>query len=111
VPVVESRSPLWELGDEMPVATGLATDKREVLVTTALDAIPDSRHEHPGESHWPLVMAIAIGVTFIGAVWTPWAYVIGFLISTIAFAGWGWPRGTKPDDEVTVGRVHGGELR
>ena len=28
VPVVQGRAPLWESGDEMPVATGLATDKR-----------------------------------------------------------------------------------
>ena len=105
LPVVTGRSPLWEAGDELPVATGLATDKREVLITTALDAVPDSRHEHPGESHWPLVMAIAVGVTFIGAVWTPWAYVIGFAISAIAFAGWGWPRGTKPKHQVTPGRI------
>jgi cytochrome c oxidase subunit I+III len=103
VPVVEGRAPLWEAGDELPVATGLATDRREVLITTALDAIPDNRHEHPGESHWPLVMAIAIAVTFIGAVWTPWAYVIGFAMSAVAFGGWGWPRGTHPEDQVTSG--------
>ena len=105
VPVVQGRAPLWESGDEMPVATGLATDKREVLVTTALDAEPDNRHEHPGESHWPLVMAVAIGVTFIGAVFTPWAYVIGFAMATVAFAGWAWPRGTKPEDEIDPGRL------
>jgi cytochrome c oxidase subunit 1 len=105
VPVVQGRSPLWESGDEMPVATGLATDKREVLITTALDAEPDSRHEHPGESHWPLAMAIAVGVTFIGAIFTPWAYVVGFALSAIAFAGWGWPRGTKPEHEIEPGRL------
>jgi cytochrome c oxidase subunit I+III len=111
VPIVEGRSPLWEAGEELPVATGLATDKREVLITTALDAIPDNRHEHPGESHWPLVMAIAIGVTFIGAVWTPWAYVIGFLFNMVAFAGWGWPRGTDPDHQITRGILPRSEAR
>jgi cytochrome c oxidase subunit 1 len=105
VPVVQGRSPLWESGDEMPVATGLATDRREVLVTTALDAEPDNRHEHPGESHWPLVMALAVGVTFIGAVFTPWAYVVGFALSIVAFAGWGWPRGTKPEQEIASGPI------
>ena len=111
VPVVESRSPMWESGDELPVATGLATDKREVLVTTALDAIPDNRHEYPGNSHWPLAMAIAIGVTFIGAVWTPWAYVFGFALSIIAFAGWAWPRGTNPEDQITDGILPRSEAR
>ena len=104
VPVVQGRAPLWESGEELPVATGLATDRREVLITSALDAEPDSRHEHPGESHWPLVMAIAVGVTFIGAVFTPWAYVVGFAFSAAAFAGWGWPRGTRPEDEIVSGR-------
>jgi len=111
VPVVEGRAPLWEAGEELPVATGLATDRREVLITTALDAIPDNRHEHPGESHWPLVMAIAVGVTFIGAVWTPWAYVVGFAMSAVAFGGWGWPRGEHPADQVTDGVLPRSEAR
>ena len=81
------------------MATGLRTDRPEVLVTTAIDAEPDNRHEHPSESIWPLVMAAAIGVTFIGAIFTPWAYVIGFIFAGIAFAGWAWPRGTKPEDQ------------
>jgi cytochrome c oxidase subunit 1 len=105
VPVVQGRSPLWESGDEMPVATGLATDRREVLVTTALDAEPDNRHEHPGESHWPLVMALAVGVTFIGAIFTPWAYVVGFALSAIAFAGWGWPHGADPEHQIASRRI------
>ena len=35
-------------------STGLRTDVREVLVTTMLDAEPDSRHRHPVPSIWPL---------------------------------------------------------
>jgi cytochrome c oxidase subunit 1 len=103
IPVVESRSPLWEPSDELPVTTGLRTDRREALITTALDALPDSRHDMPGESIWPLIMALAVGVTFIGAVFTPWAYVVGFVLGVIAFGGWGWPRGTRPEDEVSTG--------
>jgi len=106
IPAVESRSPLWEPAEHgLPVVTGLRTDRREYLVTTALDAVPDSRHDLPEESIWPLVMALAIGVTFIGAVFTPWGYVVGFAFSVVAFAGWGWPRGTKPEDQVTRGRL------
>jgi cytochrome c oxidase subunit 1 len=97
IPVVESRTPLWS-STELPVATGLSTNRREVLVTTAIDAEPDNRHEHPSESIWPLAMAVAIAVTFIGAVFTPWAYVVGFALAAIAFAGWAWPRGVKPED-------------
>jgi cytochrome c oxidase subunit 1 len=111
LPVVSGRAPLWDAGDELPVATGLATDRREVLVTTALDAVPDSRHEHPSESHWPLVMALAVGVTFIGAVWTPWAYVVGFVLASIAFAGWGWPHATDSHGQVPPGRLRETEAR
>jgi cytochrome c oxidase subunit 1 len=102
VPAVDSRTPLWaasERGDR-PVVTGLRTDRREYLCTTALDAVPDSRHELPEESYWPLAMAIAVGVTFIGAVWRFYMYGVGFALGVIAFAGWAWPRGTKPEDVV-----------
>jgi cytochrome c oxidase subunit 1 len=104
IPVVESRSPLWEEAAELKVADGLRTDRREFLCTSLLDAVPDSRHEIPDESWWPLAMAVAMAATFIGAVFTPWAYVVGFLLAMIAFAGWAWPRGENPDRIVTVDR-------
>jgi cytochrome c oxidase subunit 1 len=105
VPVVEGRTPLWDSPGAIPVVDGLRTDRREVLVTTALDAVPDSRHELPSESIWPFVMAVAVAVTFIGAIYTPWAYVVGFAFGCVAFAGWGWPRGGHPEDQVTRGRL------
>jgi cytochrome c oxidase subunit I+III len=111
IPVVEGRFPLWNPAGELPVATGLRSDRREYLVTSALDALPDNRHEMPGPSHWPLAMALAVGVTFIGAIFTPWAYVVGFVLLTIAFAGWGWPRGTKSEDRITPGRLPATEAR
>ena len=46
--------------------------------------------------------ASALGPTVF---YTPWAYVVGFVLATVAFAGWGWPRGTKPEDQVTRGRL------
>jgi cytochrome c oxidase subunit 1 len=105
VPVVEGRSPMWEEADELPIAEGLATHKREMLVTTALDAVPDSRHDLPAESIWPFVMAVAVAITFIIAIYTPWAYPAGFAVGVIAFAGWAWPRGEHPRKQVTAGRL------
>jgi cytochrome c oxidase subunit 1 len=105
IPVVEGRFPLWEWGAEIPVVTGLRRDRREFLVTSALDAVPDSRHDMPGESYWPLAMAVAVAVTFISAVFTPWGYVVGFVLAMIAFAGWAWPRGTHPEEQVARGRL------
>jgi hypothetical protein len=54
---------------------------------------------------WPLVMALAVTFTFVVAIYTPWAYPIGFALGIIAFAGWGWPRGEHPKKQVTAGRV------
>jgi cytochrome c oxidase subunit I+III len=106
IPIVDGRSPLWIAGAEMAVATGLRSDRREILVTTALDAIPDNRHDHPSESIWPLLMALAIAVTFISAIFTPWGYVYGFTLTMLCFAGWAWPRGTKPEETVKPSPLH-----
>jgi cytochrome c oxidase subunit I+III len=104
IPVVESRAPLWDDTDELKVAVGLRCDRREFLCTTVLDALPDSRHEMPTESYWPLLMGIAMALTFIGAVFTPWAYLGGFVVAMAAFAGWAWPRGENPERMVTLDR-------
>jgi cytochrome c oxidase subunit 1 len=96
---------MWEEHEEFPVAEGLATDKREMLITTALDAVPDSRHDLPGESIWPFLMAVAVAFTFIVAIYTPWAYPIGFAMGIVTFAGWGWPRGGHPKKQMSAGRV------
>ncbi|HEX2780413.1 MAG TPA: cytochrome c oxidase subunit I [Gemmatimonadaceae bacterium] len=93
IPVVESGAPLWDHPAELPVVTGLRTDRREVLLTTALDAVPDARHAHPGDSIWPFMLAVAIGIFFITLIFTPWGFVIGTVLSMIAFGIWAWPRG------------------
>jgi hypothetical protein len=51
------------------------------------------------------MMALAVAVTFIGAVFTPWAYVVGLVLGCAAFAGWGWPRNADPEEIVADGRV------
>jgi cytochrome c oxidase subunit I len=104
IPVCESRTPLWrgngELVEEIPVATGLRPDRRELLITSALEAVPDNRHKHPKETISPLLFALAMGVTFIGAIFTPWGYVVGFALATLAFGAWAWPRGEHDDTVV-----------
>src|SRR5581483_11043874 len=39
-PVVANRHPLWDTSVELPVVTGLRSDRREVLITTTFDAEP-----------------------------------------------------------------------
>jgi cytochrome c oxidase subunit 1 len=98
LPVVQGGYPLWESGGEMPVVTGMGTDRPEVLLTTVLDAEPDAIHQHPGPSHWPLLGALAVGVTFIAGIFTPWGFVVGPALLLPALVGWAWPRGTPPGE-------------
>jgi cytochrome c oxidase subunit 1 len=91
-PVVTGRSPLWEAGEEWPVVTGLKPDEREVLITSVLDAEPDHRTEFPEPSLWPFMAAIAVGLTFVGSIFTPWAVVIGSVPVAITLIGWFWPK-------------------
>jgi cytochrome c oxidase subunit I+III len=102
IPVVESRSPLWEQPGELPVVTGLRTDVRDVLVTTLLDAKPDSKHRHPIPSIWPLVTAAATTVLFVTLIFTPWGAVIGTPLLLLGILGWSWPRGQDRREQLLV---------
>ena len=101
-PVVESRAPLWDAGGEMPVVTGLRTDVRDTLVTTLLDAEPDSKHRHPNPSIWPLLTAIATTILFVTLIFTPWGAVIGTPLLLLGLLGWGWPRGQDKREQQLV---------
>jgi heme/copper-type cytochrome/quinol oxidase subunit 1 len=92
IPIVESRYPLWDASDPMPVVSGLSHTCRESLVTTVRDAQPQIRYEHPSSSIWPLLMAIATGATIIPSIFTPWSYVFGGLLILLAGIGWFWPK-------------------
>ena len=91
VPVVDSIAPLWTAKGERPVMTGLASDCREVLVTTAIEAKPLYRQHSPSPSIWPLVAAIATSILFVGSIFTPWALVWGAVPVAIALTIWFWP--------------------
>jgi cytochrome c oxidase subunit I+III len=90
-PVVQGRYALWARTESTPVVTGLRTDCREVLVTNLLDAEPDHRYELPGSSVWPLALSLAVGVTFVGVIFTPWAVPVGAVLTFLALLGWFWP--------------------
>jgi cytochrome c oxidase subunit 1 len=77
IPVVQGLYALWDRTPDRPVVVGMNTERREVLLTTVLDAEPDARYVHPGSSIAPLLCALAVGVTFIGGIFTPWAFVVG----------------------------------
>jgi cytochrome c oxidase subunit I+III len=102
IPVVEGRAPLWEQSGELPVVTGLRTDVRDVLITTLLDARPDSKHRHPTPSIWPLLAAIATTILFVTLIFTPWGAVIGTPLLLLALLGWGWPHGREKWEQQMV---------
>ena len=102
IPVAEGRSPLWETEGELPVVSGLRTDVRDVLVTTLLDARPDSKHRHPLPSIWPFLTAIATTILFVTLIFTPWGAVIGTPLLLLALLGWGWPTGRDKQEQQLV---------
>ncbi len=100
IPVAESRTPLWDTGESLPVVHGLRVEERELLGTTIMSASPDIREASPGTSMWPLVAAMATTVMFIGSVFSPWAILVGSIAPAIALLAWFWPKGPPRAEPV-----------
>ncbi|MDB5596387.1 MAG: Cytochrome c oxidase, subunit [Hyphomicrobiales bacterium] len=96
IPIVQHAEPLWSEQGSLPVATGLS--KREVLISSAIDATPQVREGTPSPSVWPFISAIALTIAFIGSIFTPWAVVWGGALVGAALTGWFWPK-TMQEDE------------
>jgi len=92
LPVVAGRDPLWEPGGQQAQVAGLSVDSREVLMTSVLDAKPETRESFPVPTIWPFAGAVATTVLFVGSIFTPWAVVWGALPVGIALTAWFWPR-------------------
>lgn len=99
IPVVRDSAPLWRDSDDFPVAAGLRTDRRELLITSLVQAEPQSRESSPRHSLWPFWAAIAASVMLISSIFTPWAVVWGSIPVTVTLIGWFWPSGA-PEDEA-----------
>lgn len=94
LPVVESRSPLWEEGHkgERLLVSGIRADRRELLVTSLLDAHPQAVSIMPGPSIWPMLAAVWVGFGFLGFMFMPILFVVGFFMTFFMIVGWLWPR-------------------
>ncbi len=99
-PMVGSRDPIWDDPPDMPVVTGLRSDRKEVLVTRLLDAQPDHRYHSVEPSPWPFLAAIATTAMFIGSIFTPWAIVWGSIPIAITLIAWFWPGKKDINDET-----------
>src|SRR3954465_2835413 len=98
IPFVTHREPLWDNRESLPVITGLSVESREIVSGTLTEAYPEIRESSPEPSLWPLLAALAVGGTFLGSIFTPWAVVWGSIPVAITLIAWFWPKGT-PEDE------------
>lgn len=98
LPVVNSLEPLSDQSETLPVAARLAIDRRELVVSSVVEALPEARESSPGNSIWPLWSAIAATVMLIWSIFTPWAVVWGSIPVAVALVGWFWPKGAPEDD-------------
>jgi cytochrome c oxidase subunit I+III len=102
IPIVHGRSAMWADAGALEAVTGLREDRREVLSTTMLDAVPDSRHEHPDPTIMPLIAALGVGLTLIWGIFDPIAFVVGPALTAIPLIAWGWPKKPKPHTHEIV---------
>ena len=102
IPVVESRTPLWDAGEVMPVVHGLRVDDKELLLTTVFGARPDVREPVPLPSVWPFTAAVAVATVLIAAIFSPWAVLFGGAPIGIALIAWFWPKSDEPHPEPVI---------
>jgi cytochrome c oxidase subunit 1 len=91
IPIVHARSALWARSPGDGDVVGLETNERQVLVTSVIDALPGQRHTDPEPTIVTLIAALGIGVTFIGALFSPWAFLAGVIVSAVPLIWWGYP--------------------
>jgi cytochrome c oxidase subunit 1 len=102
IPVVDSRSPLWDAGEKLPVVHGLRVEERELLLTTVMSAKPDVREPSAEPSIWPFIATLATTVMFISSIFSPWAVLIGTVPVAAALTAWFWPKSPKPEREPVI---------
>jgi cytochrome c oxidase subunit 1 len=90
---------MWENKADAPVITGLSRTRRQVLISTTLDAAPDHRYDLGGESIWPMLLAVGVGGTLmIGGIFNPWAAPFGVAFIALVLFGWFWTSKGLRDD-------------
>jgi len=102
LPIVDSRTPLWDAGEKLPVVHGLRVEDREVLLTTVMSAKPDLREPSAEPSPWPFIAALATSAMFISSIFSPWAVVFGTIPIAVALTAWFWPKSPKPEWEPVI---------
>ena len=83
---------------------GLNRQKREVLNTSIIDAIPEHRYELAIDSIFPVFLAIVVGLTMTFVIFTPWALPAGMFFSALVLFAWFW-RGNEPQPIAEAGEI------
>jgi len=93
LPVVSTLNPLRDFDDKAsrPCVAGLRADRREVLITTVVDARPEAVCLLPTPTLWPLLTALSVGFGFLGFMFKPILFVVGFFLTFACIVGWLWP--------------------
>ncbi|MGH8084236.1 MAG: cytochrome c oxidase subunit I [Lysobacter sp.] len=115
IPVIRSRYPLWDqpgLMHDVDAGRGYLADapegKRETLVTSTIDAVPEQCLRVPGPTFLTLWAAVFTGGAFIFPVFSQYAAAgISAVLALVAILAWAWT-GTalvpeKPAKDVGLG--------
>jgi cytochrome c oxidase subunit 1 len=95
LPTVAGRNARWDARPDHPVVTGLRNDRREVLVTTTVEAVPHHREVLPSHTAWPFACAVTSTVLLTASMFSPRAVVPLTLPVAVTLLGWFWPLGKR----------------
>jgi cytochrome c oxidase subunit 1 len=102
IPVIDSRTPLWDANEKLSVIHGLRVEDRELILTTVVSAKPDLREPSPEPSPWPFIGSMAVTVMFVSSIFSPWAVVVGAVPVAVALTAWFWPKSPTPQREPVI---------
>ena len=101
-PQVDDRDPLWREAAPAPGFLGHAgATRREMLVTSAVDAKPEQVVILPGNSWVPLVAAALTGLFFVGVLAKLYTLaLLGVALVACALLRWAWQSPAGPEREM-----------
>jgi cytochrome c oxidase subunit 1 len=95
-PTVQGRSPMWENAPDAAVVTGLSPKRRQLLVTTTLDAAPHHRYDVHGDSIVPLLLSLVTGGALItGGIFHPIGAPVACVLAALVLFVWFWSSGER----------------
>ena len=104
IPTVAGMNAVWDAAPDQPYVTGIRFDKREILVTKTLDAEPDHKHELPGHSLAPFLLAVTSTAGLIGSIFYGWWFTVGMTVSVPILIYWFWPKREEVEEHLARDR-------